>query len=245
MTEYDYSPTAQAAFQRTQQRISHWADDTAQCAPQYKSPFVPRSDVGAPSFYSPNSPSPRSPPPASARRPTAQRSSSSGHGTATPHGQGQSRAPRRSQTIDVVSPNDSISQASGPSHRSSGGGGGGSRHRARSHSPSRHRSGSGGSRRPTYTVLSPTPAPMQYAAQPQYGYGVQQPAQPAAYVVYPRERRVQVVYPQPAPAPGYYTQYPPAAHPTQTHTGGGLLHKLFSGSGKSGHSRSRSSSSRR
>jgi len=240
MTEYDYSPGAQAEFQRTKQRISNWADDTAQCAPQYKSPFIPRSDVQSNSFYRASSrssghtpsPPPRhrgSPSPSHSHgRPTTQRTHS--------HGSQHVRSPLRSQTIDVVSPNDSISQVSGPSHRSSQRPShrSGPSYRSRSHSPTRHRSHHRSS--PAYTVLSPG---AQYVEAPQQMLAYGQP-QPAAYVVYPRDRKVQVVYPQPV---AQYAGYPPAAYPTQTHNSGGLLRRIFGS--QSGHGRSRSLSSRR
>ncbi|KAJ6461479.1 hypothetical protein C8R47DRAFT_1202423 [Mycena vitilis] len=222
MTEYDYSPGAYAAFQRKQQMCAGWAQETAQCAPQYRSPFVPSSHASSPS-----SPAPRSSTPMHSPR--------SPHSQSQPHSRAGSRAPRRSHTLgtplDAVTPRDSVSQISAP------------RSRARSHSPSRHRhhSSSGGhghrsshrSGTTTY-VVSPTQTPM-YSPPPQYTGAYTQapqpmyPAQPAAYVVVPRDRRVQIIYPQPVP------------HPSQQQdTGGGLLHRIFgSQSGKS-HSRSRS-----
>ncbi|KAJ7610599.1 hypothetical protein DFH06DRAFT_64490 [Mycena polygramma] len=229
MTDYDYSPGAYAAFQRKQQMCAGWAQETAQCAPQYRSPFVPSSHASSPS-----SPAPRSS--------TPMRSPRSPQSQSQPHSRAGSRAPRRSHTLgtplDVVTPRDSVSQVSAP------------RSRARSHSPSRrhhssHRSSSGShghrsnhrsgattyivSPTPTYTSpqyttgpYTTTPQPMQYpAGQPQ----------PAAYVVVPRDRRVQIIYPQPVP----HTSYP-----QHQESNGGLLHRIFgSQSGKS-HSRSRS-----
>ncbi|KAJ7741669.1 hypothetical protein B0H16DRAFT_1564512 [Mycena metata] len=234
MTEYDYSPGAQAKFQRTQQRISNWADDTAQCAPQYKSPFVPRSDVPSNTFYRSSSRSPAhtpSPPPRSHGSPSPSHSHGrpSTHRTHS-HSSQHVRSPLRSQTIDVVSPNDSISQVSGPSHRSSQRPShrSGPSYRSRSHSPTRYRDRSHHRSAPAYTV--------QYVQPPQQMAGYGQPQQPAAYVVYPRDRRVQVVYPQPV-------GYPPAAYPTQTQNSGGLLHRIFGS--QSGHGRSRSLSTRR
>jgi hypothetical protein len=200
MTEYDYSPQAYNQFQRTQQRIAHWADDTAHCSPQYKSPFAPRSDVQSNAFYNnprsaSSSRSPHhshSPSPASSHgRRTPQRSATQAY----PPTQPAVRSPLRSQTlhapIDLVSPNDSISQVSGPSHR-----------RTRSHSPSRHSSSRGHRshhRSPTTYVVSPTPTygGMQYVQPPQQMQYTQQQQyaqpQPAAYVVYPRDRKVQIV----------------------------------------------------
>jgi len=234
MTEYDSSPEAYNQFQRTQQRIANWADDTAHCAPQYKSPFVPRSDVQSNTFYNPRSASSsRSPPPSGHHgRRTPQSTSSHGY---PPPAQANVRSPLRSRTIavDTVSPNDSISQVSGPSHRSG-------HRRARSHSPSRrtssssrshshqsrHRSGT------TYVVNQPGQyGGMQYVQAPQPMQYMQQQPQPAAYVVYPRDGKVQAVYPQPA-------QYPPVAHATQEHHGG-LLRRIF-GSQSGNHGRSRS-----
>ncbi|KAJ7201841.1 hypothetical protein GGX14DRAFT_571102 [Mycena pura] len=51
MSEYDDSPEAQRRFERTKQRIAAWASDAAHCAPQFKSPFVPRSDVVLDDIY--------------------------------------------------------------------------------------------------------------------------------------------------------------------------------------------------
>ncbi|KAJ7610602.1 hypothetical protein DFH06DRAFT_173869 [Mycena polygramma] len=136
MTEYDYSPGAYAAFQRKQQMCAGWAQETAQCAPQYRSPFVPSSHASSPS---PSFPAPRSATPM--RPPRSPQSHSQ------PHSRAGSRAPRRSHTLGtafdpgvVVTPRDSVSQVSA-SHSHS--------RRARSHSPSRrhhssHRSSSGG-----------------------------------------------------------------------------------------------------
>ncbi|KAJ6577675.1 hypothetical protein B0H19DRAFT_1062265 [Mycena capillaripes] len=237
MTEYDNSPAAYASYQRTQRRIANWADDTAQCAPQYKSPFVPRSDVPSNAFYNPK---PRSA--SSSRSPTHTPSPPPGHGHS--HHRTNVRSPLRSHTIavdrDIVSPRDSISQVSAPthSHRS---------RRTQSHSPTRHNASSrsrshrsGHGHGGTTYIVSPggvqyaQPQPMQYSAQPQPMQYAQPQPQPAAYVVYPgRDRKVQIIYPQ--------VQYPPAPHPSQEHHSGGLLQRLFgSQSGKHGHSRSRS-----
>ncbi|KAJ7260495.1 hypothetical protein B0H12DRAFT_1231769 [Mycena haematopus] len=254
MTEYDSSPEAYHQFQRTQQRIAHWADDTAHCASQYKSPFLPRSDVQDNAFYTPRSASPsssRSPTPSGHHRRDRGRASphrSNSHGYPPAHPTPGVRSPLRSHTIavDVVSPRDSISQVSGPSHHSS-------RRRAKSHSPTRHHGHSSSSRSHRSHHRSPPP-PTTYAPAPQYpgvqygypNYGVQYgtgvvpvqyvQAHPAAYtVVYPSDRKVQIVY-------------PPAAHPTQEHHssgGGGLLRRIFgSQSGKHGRSRSVSVSRR-
>ncbi|KAF8144362.1 hypothetical protein K438DRAFT_1992910 [Mycena galopus ATCC 62051] len=262
MTEYDSSPAAYQQFHRTQQRITNWADDTAHCASQYKSPFVPRSDVQGNGFY--NNTNSRSI--SSSRSPTPSHRSNS-HGShrsnsaSRSHGHpvaqtGNVRSPLRSHTIavDTVSPNDSISQVSGQrsSHRSSH-----SHRRAHSHSPSRHTASPSrhssshqrSSRGPTTYVQAPTP---QYGAV-QYGMqytgggvqynGVQYPsggngavqyvtAPAGAYtVVYPSDRKVQVVYQDPM-------AYPPVPHATQEHHGG-LLKRIFgSQSGKQARSRS-------
>ncbi|KAJ7086347.1 hypothetical protein B0H15DRAFT_931420 [Mycena belliarum] len=45
MTEYDDSPEGRAQWQRTQERMAHWVNETGHFAPQFKSPFAPRSDV--------------------------------------------------------------------------------------------------------------------------------------------------------------------------------------------------------
>ncbi|KAJ7458949.1 hypothetical protein FB451DRAFT_1272937 [Mycena latifolia] len=241
MTEYDYSPGAMQQYQRTQQRIAHWADDAAHAAPHFRSPFAPRSESpsGANEFYRSSSPSPSSSrSPRHSRASTPQRS----HYPSS-HGQAHTnvRSPLRAQTINVpvhdssVGPHDSISQVSGPAptHRT--------HRRAHSHSPSRHtashpshhassrhrsQSRSGRSGGGAY-VLSP--GGVQYA-QPQQ-YGQVQYAQPvqytqlppaAAYVVVPRDRKVQIVYAEP----------PPAHHPS-------FLQRVFgSQSGKHGRSRS-------
>ncbi|KAJ6447355.1 hypothetical protein C8R45DRAFT_1047835 [Mycena sanguinolenta] len=126
-----------------------------------------------------------------------------------------------------------VRRSSGPSHRTS-------RRRAQSHSPTRtiaapsrpsrshHRSPTRrmlrapqytvqyGTQYPNYSVQYANPAPVQYV-QPQ----------PGGYtVVYPSDRKIQIVY-------------PPAAHPTQEHHSGGLLRRIF-GSQSGKHERSRS-----
>ncbi|KAJ6457939.1 hypothetical protein C8R45DRAFT_1221713 [Mycena sanguinolenta] len=238
MTEYDSSPEAYHQFQRTQQRISNWADDTAHCASQYKSPFLPRSDVHN-NFYNPRSASSsRSPPPSGHHSGRSSPHGSNSHGHPSAHKTGV-RSPLRSQTISVVSPNDSISQVSGPSHRTS-------RRRAQSHSPTRNHSPSSRSSRSHHRSHHRSPPPTAtYAPAPQYTvqYGTQYPnysvqyanpapvqyvqPQPGGYtVVYPSDRKIQIVY-------------PPAAHPTQEHHSGGLLRRIF-GSQSGKHERSRS-----
>ncbi|KAJ7087983.1 hypothetical protein B0H15DRAFT_841979 [Mycena belliarum] len=240
MTEYDYSPQAYAQMQRTQNRIANWADDTAHCAPQYKSPFAPRSDVQNNFYSGPRAASPL-PFPSSSRSahrhpPRPSLSHAQGHHPSSSH----VRSPLRSQTMSVVSPQDSISQVSGPrsSHRS---------HRARSHSPPRHRHRAGTGTYVVSPAASPTPQyaygggqyaqPVQYAQQVQYAQPVQAPyaQQPAAYVVVPRDRKVQIVYAEPQPQ--HAEQHP------------SLLQRVFgSQSGKhrrsSSHSHSRSGSRR-
>jgi hypothetical protein len=46
MTEYDWSPEALDAYNKTQIRIARWVDDADAHAHEYKSPFVPPSDSG-------------------------------------------------------------------------------------------------------------------------------------------------------------------------------------------------------
>ncbi|KAJ7479357.1 hypothetical protein B0H11DRAFT_2027095 [Mycena galericulata] len=254
MTEYDASPEAYNQYRRTQVRIAHWVDDTVHSAPHFKSPFLPRSDVQDNEFYNPRSGSPHrhTPSPSHSQssshghgRRAPQRSHSQGYGYNPPPAQPQFRSPLRAQTISVVSPNDSISQASGPtqSHRRR------SLHRSHSSSPTRHsshrshRHSSGGA-----YVVSGSPQYGQYNSgqyvQPpqQIQYASQQ--QPAAYIVHPRDRKVQIVYPDPT----HHAQYPPVAYPAQEHHAS-LLQRIFgSQSGKRsrslslGHSRERSSS---
>ncbi|KAJ7759027.1 hypothetical protein DFH07DRAFT_958173 [Mycena maculata] len=241
MTEYDYSPEAYHQHQRTQNRIAHWVDDTDHCAPLFKSPFIPRSDVQDNEFHHPRSGS------ASPRRhtPSPSHSQSSGHrGRRTPKRsvtyhtqptQPQISLPLRSHTFSLVSPNDSISQVTGPSHRRM--------HRPHSSSPTRHshtprsQQHSGGG---TYVISPGVISPggrypgVQYVQQPQPMYYMQQPAQPAAYIVHPKDRKVQIVYPE--------MQYPPVAHPVQEHHPSFLQRIFGSQSGKHGRSRSLSHS---
>ncbi|KAJ7142904.1 hypothetical protein C8R44DRAFT_974392 [Mycena epipterygia] len=243
MTEYDYSPEAYHQFKRTQNRIANWVDDTDQCSPQFKSPFVPRSDVRDNDFYnnrnrSASSSRSRHSSPHSqssqhnyshshSQRPPTQRSNSHGYPQPT---QPQVRSPLRAQTISLVTPNDSVSQVTGPRspQRHS--------HRARSHSPTRHSSRH--SRRSGTYVVSPGGVqyaqPVQYTQPVQYAQPMQYAAQPppAAYVVIPRDRKVQIVYQEP--------QY--NSH-EQQHQSGGFLQRIFgSQGGKHGRSRSMSHS---
>ncbi|KAJ7614445.1 hypothetical protein FB45DRAFT_1064710 [Roridomyces roridus] len=234
MTEYDYSPAAIEQHKRTQNRIANWRDDADRHSPQFRSPFVPRSDVQDNEFHHPRSSS-------SSRRhtPSPSHSSSRSHssnGRRTPQRsqthhppptQPHVRSPLRSATISVVTPNDSISQVgSGGSHRH--------HHRSHSSSPTRH-SSSHRSRGTTY-VVSPgmqyvqAPQPMAYAVQPQQ-------QQPAAYIVH--ARKVQVVYPDQTQQV-YHNQYPPAPHPVQEHHASFLQRLFGSQSGKRSHARSKS-----
>ncbi|KAF7292610.1 hypothetical protein MIND_01158900 [Mycena indigotica] len=240
MTEYDYSPEGYRQFQRTQERISNWADDTAQQAHKYKNPFLPRSDADfrGNEFYGKGSGSgSKSGSASSSRRhtPSGHHHHSSRSKPTRSYSQGvvaqpTARAPARSNTI-AVSPHDSISQI-------------GTRQRARSHSPSRHRSSSGKHHRSGTTTYVINPQPQYgytgapYVQSPGGYYAAPQPQpqaqpQPAAYVVYPRGK-VQIVYPEPQ----QYTSYPPAAHPSQEHHSG-FFSKIFNRSG-SGSRRSRS-----
>ncbi|KAJ7194598.1 hypothetical protein GGX14DRAFT_576298 [Mycena pura] len=173
LREYDSSPDGYRQFQRTQQRIAHWTEDTAHAAHQFKSPFLPRSDVQD--------------------NDTRRSHPSHGHNG---HGHGRipershlsgavqrvlapfARSPLRSHTI-AVSPDNSISQVA-------------SRH-ARLHSPTGR------------------------AQEQNIGAGVQlvhvQPPQPqpAAYIVYPGNRKVHIVYPERAhgvPAPQHHGSLP-------------------------------------
>ncbi|KAJ7438820.1 hypothetical protein B0H11DRAFT_2103736 [Mycena galericulata] len=218
MTEYDASPEAYNQYRRTQVRIAHWVDDTVHSAPHFKSPFLPRSDVQDNEFYNPRSGSPHrhTPSPSHSQssshghgRRAPQRSHSQGYGYNPPPAQPQFRSPLRAQTISVVSPNDSISQASGPtqSHRRR------SLHRSHSSSPTRHssshrshRHSSGGA-----YVVSGSPQYGQYNSgqyvQPpqQIQYASQQ--QPAAYIVHPRDRKVQIVVRPYVLTLAYFTPY--------------------------------------
>ncbi|KAF7309120.1 hypothetical protein MKEN_01114100 [Mycena kentingensis (nom. inval.)] len=45
MSEYDYSPAAVAQYQRTNQRIANWAQDTAAVSSEYSNPFLQRPEV--------------------------------------------------------------------------------------------------------------------------------------------------------------------------------------------------------
>ncbi|CAK5276920.1 unnamed protein product, partial [Mycena citricolor] len=46
MTEYDTSPEAYRAYDRTMHRVSDWATDSSGCAKEYKNPYLVRSDAG-------------------------------------------------------------------------------------------------------------------------------------------------------------------------------------------------------
>ncbi|KAJ7261056.1 hypothetical protein C8J57DRAFT_1336951 [Mycena rebaudengoi] len=220
MTEYDYSEEGYRRFQQTQNRIANWVDKTEQHAPQFKSPFVPRSDVDN-AFY--NQPQPQH----SSRR-TPQRTYSYDYASRS-----LGSSPLRSGSHDLVSPRDSVSQMGGgggsftpPRHRSS-------HHRSSSHSPSRH--GSSSHRSSSHHYRSPThraTAPATYVV-PQSAPVMQQYAPAPAYVILPRGKQVQIVTPQ------YTTHYTAAPEEHR----GSLLQRIFgSQSGKNGGSSSRSRS---
>ncbi|KAK0464154.1 hypothetical protein IW261DRAFT_1598745 [Armillaria novae-zelandiae] len=141
MTEYDYSPDAIERYQATMRRISRWVDDAEAHACEFKSPFVPRSDVGDDDV--PAQPvlsrgmSKRVPPPLYAPVP----------GPMPPHSHGPAPPPPRPPQVPLhgPAPPPSHSRHSPTRHSSS--------RRSSSHpSHSKHRSGS------TYYV-SPTPTP--------------------------------------------------------------------------------------
>ncbi|KAJ7051077.1 hypothetical protein C8F01DRAFT_1176563 [Mycena amicta] len=257
MTEYDYSPEGYRQFQRTQERISNWADDTAHSAHKYKNPFLPRSDAAFRDneFYGKDQGRSRSGsrstsssrPPSSSRTHSHHSSRSkptrsSSHGTVSPPAPTTTRrTPLRSHTI-AVSPDDSISQV-------------GLRPRARSHSPSRHHHSHSGKhhRSGTTTAYVVNTQTQQYGygyGQPQYGqqyvqspggyYAAPQPQpqpQPAAYVVYPGDRKVQIIYPEPQP----HHAYPPHEYPSQEHHAG-FFSRIFRSSKSSGSGSRRSRS---
>ncbi|KAJ7086340.1 hypothetical protein B0H15DRAFT_844271 [Mycena belliarum] len=211
MTEYDYSPEGRAQWQRTQDRIAHWVDDTEHCAPQFKSPFVPRSDMQNNESDRPRADSAS---PSHSSSSSRQRSSSHAHHTHV-------HSPLRSETA----PQDSRSLThTHRSHRERDRDQDRGRGRARSHSPSRHTSHRSSHRRSNsrraYTI-----GPAASGVTVQYAQAVH--SQPAAYVVIARgDRRVQVVYAQPPP------HAEEDRHPS-------LLQRIFgSQSGKHGRSRS-------
>ncbi|KAF7319750.1 hypothetical protein MKEN_00757200 [Mycena kentingensis (nom. inval.)] len=256
MTEVNYSPEAYRQYQRTQERISNWAGDTARVSHKYQNPFLPRpeAELRANEFYNPkSSSSSRTSSTSSSKRHSPRKTPQRSQTMASPLGeQDRYRSPPRSKTMGaLVSPDDSISQVGIPttSHRT----------RARSHSPSRHRSGRSSrhhQRTATYVVHQPQPQPQPaysymygnmayvqspgvvqspvvqspasggYVQAPAY-FQAQPAAQPQTYVVYPStDKRVQVVYPDTQPKPS------PGG-------GGGFFSRMFSKSG-SGSGRSRS-----
>ncbi|KAJ7239252.1 hypothetical protein C8J57DRAFT_1372728 [Mycena rebaudengoi] len=223
MTEYDYSEEGYRRFQQTQNRITNWVDKTEQHAPQFKSPFVPRSDVDS-AFY--NQPQPQH----SSRR-TPQRTYSYDYASRSLGG-----SPLRSGSHDLVSPRDSVSQMGGgggsftpPPHRSS-------HHRSSSHSPSRH--GSSPHRSSSHHYRSPThraTAPATYVV-PQSAPVMQQFAPAPAYVIVPRGKHVQIVAPQ------YTTHYTAAPEEHRGNSGSSSRSRSL---GHDSRSSSRSRSSRR
>ncbi|CAK5262536.1 unnamed protein product [Mycena citricolor] len=264
MSEYDYSPQAAQQYQRTQQRISNWATDTAANSHKYKSPFVPRSDVQD-SYHTSSRDRHRSP--STSRHSSSSRSSSKSH---PKHDRRQPqrsyshdnhepvmRSPLRANTLatmTLVSPNDSISQVMAPTSRR------GHHARAQSHSPSRHTSTRARNHRRTHTsgggggyvvqVQSPHGVYQVNAAQPggggyfqpqpqaqmQMQQPMQQVQQPAAWIIDPRTGKVQAAYANVVVPQAQQPAfvYPPAPHPVQEHHGGWWKRLLGSSSTGSG-----------
>nr|GAT45209.1 predicted protein [Mycena chlorophos] len=215
MTEVDYSVEGLRNYQRTQQRIANWADDTGAQAHRYKNPFLPRSEAefAGNAFYGhAKEEKSRSSSRASSQQSSRRDSPSSSHGHGHRHSSSSGRKkPERSYTTGgiatqpqphharsplstAVSPDDSISQVGMPRPSSH-------HRRARSHSPSRHRSSTSGggkhhrSGTTTYVVASPQAQGQQYAyaygygsPQPVYGYGQQQQS---GYFAYPAQQQQQ------------------------------------------------------
>ncbi|KAK0219599.1 hypothetical protein EDD85DRAFT_1028945 [Armillaria nabsnona] len=174
MTEYDYSPEAAERYQATMRRISRWVDDAEAHACEYKSPFVPRSDVGdddvPPQPVLSRGISHRVPPPLYAPVP----------GPMPPHSHGPAPPPPRPQPVPLHGPAPPPSHSRhthSPTRRSS------TRHSSSHQSHSKHRSGS------TF-YISPTPTPPPVPYYPGYNNPYYQ-ARPSPYA-------------PPPPQPQYY-----------------------------------------
>ncbi|KAK0492606.1 hypothetical protein EDD18DRAFT_1181871 [Armillaria luteobubalina] len=174
MTEYDYSPEAQERWQANMRRISRWVDDAEAHASEFKSPFVPRSDVGdddvppRPVLTRGMSTSKRVPTPLYAPVP----------GPMPPHSHGPAPPPPRPPQVPLHGP------APPPSHSRHSPTRHSSTRRSSSHPPhSKHRSGS------YYVSPTPTPPPVPY--YPGYNNPYYQP-RPSPYA------------PPPPPQPQYY-----------------------------------------
>ncbi|SJL17854.1 uncharacterized protein ARMOST_21418 [Armillaria ostoyae] len=192
MTEYDFSPEAAERYQATMRRISRWVDDAEAHACEFKSPFVPRSDVGdddvPPQPVLTRGLSHRVPTPLYAPVP----------GPMPPHSHGPAPPPRRPPPVPLHGPAPPPSQSRhthSPTRHSS------TRHSSSHHS--KHRSGS-----TFYISPTPTPPPVPYYA----GYPNNNPyyqAQPSPYAPPPPRpqyyRSGNVPY---APPPGGYVVIP-------------------------------------
>ncbi|KAK0191814.1 hypothetical protein F5146DRAFT_614286 [Armillaria mellea] len=177
MTEYDFSPEAAERYQATMRRISRWVDDADAHACEFKSPFVPRSDVGdddaRPQPTLSRGMSKRVPPPLYAPVP----------GPMPPHSHGPAPPPPRPQPVPLHGPAPPPSHSRhthSPTRRSS------TRHSSSHQSQSKHRSGSS-----YYVSPTPTPTPPPVPYYPGYNNPYYQ-ARPSPYA------------PPPPPQPQYY-----------------------------------------
>ncbi|PBK82626.1 hypothetical protein ARMGADRAFT_731313 [Armillaria gallica] len=194
MTEYDYSPEAAERYQATMRRISRWVDDAEAHAGEFKSPFVPRSDVGdddvRPQPVLSRGLSHRVPPPLYAPVP----------GPMPPHSHGPAPPPTRPQPVPLHGPAPPPSHSrhtQSPTRRSS------TRHSSSHHPHSKHHSGS-----TLYISPTPTPTPPPVPYYPGYNNPYYQ-ARPSPYPPPPPQpqyyRSGNVVY---APPPGGYVVIP-------------------------------------
>ncbi|KAJ7614429.1 hypothetical protein FB45DRAFT_1064696 [Roridomyces roridus] len=213
MTEYDSSPEALQQHQRTQNRIAHWVDDTEHCAPQFRSPFAPRSDVQDNEFYHSRSRSGSRqhthPPPGR-------------HGPSPLHGYADER---ESDPDSLVAPNDSISQVdvAAPASRRPHA----RRLRSHSSSPTRHSHKSSSHRSGRAYVGgtgSPPLPPPQYSDGYVHTHGV-------SYAAHGPGQFQPMQYPAPPPIPVQYAQPQPRGYPTAyvIHPHDHTIHPIFPG----------------
>jgi len=166
MTEYDYSEEGYRRYMATQHRIAKWTEDTANCASQFQSPFVPGSEARTARTTSSYRPLP-------ARRHSHSRTVHSAANTnfrrgGTPHHYSQAppsssrhtaHAPpplitRRSQAYSFHGQSSHYSSSSRPVQQPT----------SYATSPSRHSSGRSSSHRhhqsnsPTYVIQTPAPS---------------------------------------------------------------------------------------
>lgn len=171
MTEYDYSEEGYRRYMATQHRIAKWTEDTANCASQFQSPFIPASGARTARTASSYRPLPARRNSHSGTAHTAAnfnfgRGGTTYHYSQAPPSSSRHHAPtppplitRRSQTHPSPSQSSRYSSSSRPVQQPS----------PSATSPSRHSSGHSSSHRhhhhrhqsnnsPTYVIETPAPS---------------------------------------------------------------------------------------